>query len=393
MKYLVTVLRFIKGYVVFETEKGFIERFVNLCTRNRIHLWNVAVENNTLTACISINNFKKLRPLVKKSGVKIRIIKKSGLIFQYRHYSKRIGLAAGIVIFALFHLFMSQFVWCIDVSGNNLISKEEITESAEKLGLRQGTFKKNFNEVKAARELAASYKGRVPWLSINIKGSMAIIELREKNEIIGEIENESPCNIIADFDGIILSIDNYRGDSEVTVGNGVKKGDMLINGVIINEDFSTTYYKAKAKITALHNKCISKSNKTSAELIKPIITDNYYSLGIFGMNFPLGMNKKSENNYVFTDKRYLYINGYKLPFYIKKTTIVQLIENTNAHNKTYIHSYEKINTENYYENRNSTIVSAKEKITRKNNTYVFTGEYTLIDFIGKEKPILSDKLK
>ncbi len=393
MKYLVTALRFIKGYVVFKAEKGFLERFVNLCTRNGIHLWNVTVENNVLTACVSIQLFNKLRPIAKKSGVKIKIIRKSGLLFQYRHYSKRIGLAAGIIIFAFFHLLMNQFVWCIDVSGNNFISKEEIIESAEMQGLRQGAFKGTFNEVKAARKMAASYDGKIPWLSINIKGSMAIIELREKSEIISEIEDESPCNIVADFDGIILSIDNYRGDAQVAVGNGVKKGDMLINGVIINEDFSTTYYKAKGKITALHYKSVSKRKENIPKLAKPIISDVYYSLGLFGIDIPFGRSKKSNSNIVLKDKRYIYINGYKLPFYIEKNIITELSDYKNNNNKTYIHLTETIGMENYYENKNSTVVSAKEKISLKNNAYIFTGEYTLIDFIGKEKPILSDKLK
>lgn len=393
MKYLVIVLRFIKGYVVFKAEKGFLERFVNLCTRNGIHLWNVKVDNNILTAHVGVRNFKRMRPIAKKSGVKIKIISKSGLIFQYRRYNKRVGLAVGIVIFALFHLIMSQFVWCVDVSGNSLLSKEEIVEHAENQGLTQGTFKGSFNEVKAAREIAASYDGKVPWLSINIKGSLAIIELREKSEIISEIEDASPCNIVADFDGIILSLENYRGNAEVTVGNGVKKGDMLINGVIINEDFSTTYYKAKGKITALHSKSVSKSEKKDSALTRPIITDTYYSIGAFGIEIPLSIYKKTNTNIELTDKRYIFINGYKLPFCIEKNTVIELADCKNDHNKTYIHSVENLGFENYYENRNSTIVSAEERILLKNNAYIFTGEYTLIDFIGKEKPILSDNLK
>lgn len=393
MKYLVTVIRFIKGYVVFKAEKGFLERFVNLCTKNGIHLWNVTVENNILTACVSINSFKKLRPLVRKSGVRVKIVRKSGLIFQYRRYNKRIGLAIGIVVFAMFHLIMSQFVWCIDVSGNNLISKEEIIEQAINQGLKQGTFKRGFNEVKAAREIAASYDGKVTWLSINIKGSMAIIELRESNKIIGEIEDKSPCNIVADFNGIILSVDNYRGDAAVTVGNGVKEGDMLISGVIINEDFSTTYYKAKGKITALHSKSVSKTKRKNLAQTRPVISDIYYSLGIFGLNIPFGKYTGTENNIKLTDKRYILINGYKLPFYLEKNTVAELSADKNVHNKAYIYPVESIGFENYYENRNSNIVSAKESILLKNNTYVFSGEYTLIDFIGKEKPILSDNLK
>lgn len=391
MKKLIGILRFIKGYVVFKGEKGFVERFVNLCTKSGIRLWNVSVKNNILTAYVSISGFKKIRPLAHRSGIKIKIVSKHGLNFQYRRYNKRIGLAIGIVIFLLFHLIMNQFVWCTDVTGNNLVSKEEIVEKAQLHGLKSGTFKPSFDEVKAARKIASSYEGKIPWLSINIKGSMATIELRENIRKINKLEDNTPCNIIADFDGIILSVENYRGDAEVIVGNGVKKGDMLINGVIINEDLSTTYYKAKAKITAMHSKSVLKKEKISSSPLKPTVADIYYSLEIFGLKIPFGRYVKKENYICLSDKRYVYINGFKLPFSVEKNIVSEIIESNEKNRFSYY--TEKFCAEKYYEYRNSTVISADESISFENNAYIFAGEYTLIDFIGKEKPILSEILK
>ncbi len=392
MKYLITVLRYIKGYVIFKGEKGFPERFVNLCRKNGIYLWDIKIIDNALNASVSIHNFKRLRTIAKKSGVKIKITRKIGAVFQLKHFNKRIGLAIGLLIFIMFHIIMNQFVWCIDVSGNNYISKEDVITRAEDQGLRQGTFRHSFNEVKAARTIASSYDGRIPWLSINIKGSMALIELRENNEKISEAEDSSPCNIVADFDGIILSVENYRGDSAVTAGNGVKNGDMLISGVIINEDSSTTYYRAKGKITALHKKSVLKSEEKKSALSKSAVHNVYYTLGVLGIRIPSGRYPKEETNICFNDKRYIFVNGYKLPFYIEKTTVAEFRE-TDCCSKAYINSVENIGFEIYSENSNSTIVSSYEKISLIKNAYTFTGEYTLIDFIGKEKPILSDKLQ
>ncbi len=393
MKYLITFLRFIKGYVVFKAEKGFIERFLNLCTQNRIHLWNITVEDNILTACIGTHNFKKLRPVAKKSGVKIRITNKNGFIFEYKRYNKRIGIAIGLFFFILFHLFMNQFVWCIDVSGNSTISKEEIIRCAQEQGLSAGTFKPYFNEVKAARNIASSYNGKVPWLSINIKGSMAVIELRENNNIIRNIEDNIPCNIVADFNGIILSMESLRGDAMVTVGNGVKKGDMLISGVIINEDLSTTYYKAKGKITALHNKSSEISEEINHLCRKASISNTFCTSEVFGMNIPLGRYSEEKNTLKLEDKRSLFLNGFSLPFYIEKNTIIELREEDTSYKNKYIYHTEKIGYQIYSKNKNSLVISSEESISSSAEYLTFIGEYTLIDFIGKEKQILSDNLK
>lgn len=390
MKYFVLLLRYIRGYVVFKAEKGFIERFINLCTGNGIHIWNIKVEENILTASIALKNFKKLRPSVRKSGVKITVVKKIGLAFRLRQYNKRIGLAIGIILFFSLHLIMNQFVWCIDVSGNQTISKDEIILQAENFGLVQGKLKSSFNEVKAAREMAAYYDGKVPWLTINIKGSLAVIELREENKTIENTEDNSPCNIVADFDGVILSVETMRGDAAVKMGNGVKKGDLLISGVIVNEDMSTTYYKAKGKISAIHNENIMLNKKLTGSLKGLTETDKSYTLGFLGIEIPIGKLKEDDNLIILSDKRNLKINGYNLPFYITENHGVTVSEDNSAPKGNYIHSFEEINFEVYALNKNSTVVNKQEKMQRNAGTYIYSGDYTLIDFIGKEKPILSD---
>lgn len=391
MKYAVVLLRYLKGYVRLRAEGGFPERFLNLCHSRGISLWDVCLKNNALTFCVSRRQFIRLRNAVRKSGVKITVTEKSGLIYRYRSYSKRIGLVSGTALFLAVHLVLSMFVWCVDVSGNSTLSKSEITELAEKTGLRAGTMKRDFDEIRAARTMAAEYNGKITWLSVNIKGSLAVIELREDNRIIPQAEDNPPCNIVADFDGVILSAETFYGDCMIKRGIAVKKGDLLINGAIINEDMSTTFYAAKGRITALHDSEIQMTEKyvRAAERVK--ITESGRRIGFFGLTIPLSFTEVHEGEAFFSERKSLCINGLKLPFYTEK--ILLWSQDKQAEENHYIYSLEKMQSSLYTAHSDSTVTEKSEQLQVGEKGYVFSGKYTLIDFIGEEKPILSETQK
>lgn len=383
------LLRYIKGYVQIKVTGGFNERFLNLCYSFGISLWDVFFNDDIMKCCISRKDFLKLRSVAAKSGVKITIIKKTGLIYKYRKYNKRIGLMIGVFIFLIIHLFLNMFVWCVDIKGNNSINKSELLSLAEHYGLSEGTLKKGFDEIRAARKIASDFEGKITWLSINIKGSLAVIELREDNTIIPEIQDRTPCNIVADFDGIILSAETYYGDCMVKKGTGIKKGDMLINGAIINEDLSTTFYAAKGKLTALHDKEIKLKKPERNDIYSLTVTDKKYKLTFFGLEIPLGIINDEKDSLVLSEKKILNINGYNLPFSIEKQIIYKKTRvNKNTHP---ILDFEEIQNSIYRENANSTVVSKSENLYTDNGAIIYSGKYTLIDFIGEEKPILSEK--
>ncbi len=330
----------------------------------------------------------KLRPIASKSGVKISIICKTGLVYKYRKYNRRIGLVTGAALFLAIHLFLSMFVWCVDVEGNSKISKNEILASAQQYGLKSGTLKKGFDEIRASRSIAADFNGEITWLSINIKGSLAVIELREDDRIFNEAYDKPPCNIVADFDGVILSAETYSGDCVVKKGNAVKKGDLLISGIIENEDLSTTFYSAKGEITALHERDIRFSESTEKKLQTLETVKKSYNLGFFGICIPTAVIKPNEDQAVFSEKKTLNINGYNLPFYIEKVIVCK---KKNVTVRSNIPALEEIQSRLNAETAKSTVVSKEEKITFSDNKLSFIGRYTLIDYIGEEKPILTKK--
>ena len=73
---IVKLLRLLRGYIIFTAIGGFGERFINLAASKRLNIWDVSCSKDAIKAKITINNFYKLRNVARKTGVKIKILKK-----------------------------------------------------------------------------------------------------------------------------------------------------------------------------------------------------------------------------------------------------------------------------------------------------------------------------
>lgn len=67
--FIVRFLRFVCGYVRFQVTGVFIERFLNLASRNGINLWDGTKTETQYTGHTLMKHYKKLRPFAKKTGV------------------------------------------------------------------------------------------------------------------------------------------------------------------------------------------------------------------------------------------------------------------------------------------------------------------------------------
>lgn len=91
---------------------------------------------------------------------------------------------------------LSNFVWNIEIVGNEQISEQELIEELNKNGLKQGTLKMKINSKKVIEKMRLENE-KISWIGIDLKGTNAkvtISEAVEKPEIIDENEY---CDIIA----------------------------------------------------------------------------------------------------------------------------------------------------------------------------------------------------
>lgn len=77
------ILNNLAGYLRIRVEGYSPERFLNLCCYHGIFLWNLRPAKGAYEMNIRVRDFRRLRPMVRKSRAKVRIIQKRGVPFLY----------------------------------------------------------------------------------------------------------------------------------------------------------------------------------------------------------------------------------------------------------------------------------------------------------------------
>lgn len=106
------IQRFIRGYVRIRVRTVSYDRFLNICCPSTVFTYGISPQKeNAYELNISIKDFRKLRPLARKTGAHIRIVKKRGLpfwLFRNRHreslcsgFSRRVGPSVSVFFFYL----------------------------------------------------------------------------------------------------------------------------------------------------------------------------------------------------------------------------------------------------------------------------------------------------
>ncbi len=380
------ILRYIKGYVTFTAKGGFTERFINLCSINGILLWDTSYSDNILRSKCQIKSISKLRKAAKNSGVKLLFTDSYGLYNDLKKQKDRLGLLIGAVFFVVFYTLMSCFVWTIDVSGNNTIPYDEIIEKADLCGLRTGTFKPLFDETAAANLLSSDSNGEISWCAFNIKGSRALIEIREQKASLKDDNITEPCNIISDSNGIILSIEVYEGVGEVNEGDAVNEGDLLINGVNDNEDYSILFVEADGKITAETDKSFGLRFKKSALCRKITSSDDRLIFNVFSQKLPTETIHRIDFS-SFSHCVNLDFNNVVLPVSITVETAFKTKEAKRSETELTLSSVEKYSYEARKFNSNSILLTENPVIYISDNEIIIENQWKTISFIGAKQKI------
>lgn len=212
-------------------------RFVNLCRNNGIELRHLIRKENAIQMEIDAKNFRKLRPLVRKTQVKIHILNRQGPAFFFYRHRRRWWFLLGAAACAGIIYVMSLFVWQIDIDGNSKYTDALILQALAQMDVKAGCRKSEIDLPGIEEELRIMYN-EITWVSASITGTKLQIELREGNLKTSEVSESGPADLVADEDAVITNLVVRQGTAAVHYGDEVKKGDVLIEGrvFIYNED-------------------------------------------------------------------------------------------------------------------------------------------------------------
>ncbi len=284
---IIEFIRFLLGYIDFKAYGGLADRFLNLCTREKIPLWNIKNINGNIFARTTASGYLALKNPAKKSGMKLLALNKNGVMFFLKRNKSRLGILVGIVVFFCILTVLSQFVWSISIVGNSTIDNDYILTAFEKHGVKVGA-KISDIDAKDTAQLVVAEIENLSWAAVNRKGSVIVIEVREKVIAPKIYDDKTPTNVVASDDGVIMSIDVLYGTEETKPGWAVTKGDLLISGVVSHADGKEVFIHADGYVKALlkRNQSFSHNNITLHKLKNEKIRNSVF---FFGIKIPLGL--------------------------------------------------------------------------------------------------------
>ena len=202
---------------------------------------------------VSREGYSLLEECARKTGCSYGIVAERGLPVRLRRYQKRKILAAGVLFFIAGLYILSSFVWVLQVQGNERISEQDILDACAEGGLKPGALKLKLDTEKLTEGLLEGFPD-ISWVSVKIKGTNASIKLVETIPQPEILDKETPCDIVAAKDGVILSLAAEAGTPLVEAGDVVEKGDILISGEVViqagEEEVGREYVKARGKVHA-----------------------------------------------------------------------------------------------------------------------------------------------
>lgn len=303
------------------------ERYLNMCRARHFPVWDVRSDkkNDVITMCMNKEDFLESKSAIRKAGVKVVVKAKNGLPFLLKKINARRVFAAGALLGMLFLFLMMRSIWAFQFEGNIHITNEQIVDYLESCGVVIGTPIRTLDYEALEQGLREQFP-EITWASVSQRGTTLLIRIREREYTEVSRRYDDRTDIIADVDGVIVSMIVKEGVPYVQKGDTVKAGDILVGGAVPiydeNQEISGYhYYHAQADILVETSQCYTDTLPLSYE--KKVYTGQealVVSLGAFDARFIFGNGLSSPDvesqskSYQLRLFRYL-----QLPFFARIT--------------------------------------------------------------------------
>lgn len=316
------VLRWFPGWVRVEAEGGYPERLINMVTDARIALWNVRRKGESMRFSCLAGDYRSLRPIARKSCVRLRMRHKHGWPFLRHRYRRRKGLLIGLVLYVLVLAWLSPRIWVIEVSGNTKTATKDILAVAEQRGVILGARMKGI-DVKGLQIGGTKDMPTVAFITVNPSHNIARIEVTEREQKEPPLDLTQPSDIVALRDGRILRMEVYSGQKLVMEGEAIKAGTKLVSGRVETElgeklyrSYGEIWAETRRRITVTIPLTYTYTEPTGEVICRPTITFFSWQIPLYS-NTPL-----QEKTQQYQATHFVSVDGTTLPLGVTNTYLM-----------------------------------------------------------------------
>lgn len=231
------LFHFWKGYVIIKISGHGTERFISMAAKKGLRLWDISKpQEDGVSLSLGISDFFRLPGIVAKCGVRVRVLKKAGLPITFKKIRKRYFFIPCAVLFLVFTVLSSQFIWSVEIDGVKNADAEKIVSTLKDSGIYVGAPRFRIKKIGEIKNTLLNRVDNITWAWIYLKGTKAVCKIYEDTLPPTHHKEGEPCDIVAARDGIIKRITVTGGVKIRRPGDTVCAGDILVSGMVLDKE-------------------------------------------------------------------------------------------------------------------------------------------------------------
>ena len=237
------------NYYEIEISGKNIYRFFEKIIKNKINIFDIKHKLNIIIFKVSYNNYLKIIKL--NTIYNIRIINIRGINKVKKLFSFYYIFFCLLFLNIVFIFIYSKMIFFIEIKTENKELKEIIESNYDKYELSLYKFSNSYSNLKKISERIKQDNNKlIEWIEIKHIGVKYEINIIEKIDLDSKnINNTKKNDVVAEKNGLILDI-YASGEIIKNKGDYVKKGEVIISGMIKKNDEVKNIVSAQAKVYA-----------------------------------------------------------------------------------------------------------------------------------------------
>ena len=287
-----------------------VKNYLKRLNDHQINIYKINYLNKEIEIFINEKNEEKAYEL--KTIYELEKLDEFGIRKLFQKIEKNFILIILLILNVIFINYLANYIYKVEIIENKVELKKYINQILVKNNIKPYAKKKSYKTIeKIKNKILLENKDHIEWIEIIESGVKYIVKVEEriKKEAKEEFEYQ---NIVASKEGIVKKIIASNGQVVVAKNDYVKKGDVLISGIIRLNGEEKNMIKASGVVYAETWYKV----KTSEELYKNVheITDECtkgFKLQFFNKSFKFYSKYKYEEI-----KEKIWVRSIILPIYI-----------------------------------------------------------------------------
>ncbi len=391
------MLSLIAGKRTLRVDDGGLQTVHEIISSGNYASAHITSSDEAYDVTLPFKDALKIGKILKQNSVPYEIIEAKGLPALILKYKKRPGILIGMILFFTVIFLSSRILWNFEITGNENTTDSEIIERLTALGCGYGSYIPDIDVVNVQNDSLLNNE-TLAWLSVNIDGNVAYVEVSEKRVYPPKYvkNNGKLANVVAAEDGVIETVEVKEGKAQVKRGEVVKEGQLLISGVADVAGKMPEFTHADGTVTATVRRNITKEVFfEQSENVETGRECSDYTIKLFGYNRTVAKHVKTEYNKYNTRNyasRLTLPWGIPLPMFINRVTYAECEERTRTLDRS--SALREARNEALTELRSiagdSQLVSVKENVSENGKSITVTLEAYVITDISSYSMFSAD---